>query len=149
LLVGLGVGGVEGWVELAELLELGEGLVEAVLEAAFVHSQAVEDPGAGEVLEDGAAEGEVVCGGIVGGSEILGAEGAGEFGEGAGVGGEEGVEDLGLEVFGAFESPGEADDAVGEGGFGGALGGQLGEHLVAVGLELARVFTLDDGLLGP
>ena len=79
----------------------------------------------------------------------LGEEALGEAGEGAsGVFLVEGVEGLVLEAFGAEESPGKADGAVGEGGFGGAGGGQFGEHVVAVGLELAGVFAGDDGLVG-
>ena len=45
--------------EEAEALEFGDGFVEAVFEAAFVHEESVEDAGVGEVLGDDAAEGEV------------------------------------------------------------------------------------------
>jgi hypothetical protein len=120
-----------------------------VFEAAFVHEESVEDAGGGEVLDDDAAEGEV--GGVsgLGTGQGLGQEGAVEAGEGAGGAfGVEGVEGFVLEAFGALESPGEAYGAVGEGGFEGALGGQFGEHLVAVEFEFAWIFADDDGLAG-
>jgi hypothetical protein len=76
-------------------------------------------------------------------------QGLGEASQGTGgFFGVEGVEGFVLEAFGALESPGEADGAVGEGGFEGALGGQFGEHLVAVGLEFAWIFANDDGVAG-
>jgi len=130
-------------------LEFGDGFVEAVFEAAFVHEEAVEDAGVGEVFDDDAAEGEVAGVLGLGADEGLGQEGAVEAGEGAGGAfGVEGVEGFVLEAFGALESPGESDGAVGEGGLDGAFGGEFGEHLVAVGLELAWVFAYDDGVAG-
>jgi hypothetical protein len=120
-----------------------------VFEAAFVHEESVKDAGVGEVLGDDAAEGEIAGVLGLGAGEGLGQEGAVEAGEGAGgTLGVEGVEGFVLEAFGALESPGEADGAVGEGGFEGAFGGEFGEHLVAVELKLARVFADDDGVAG-
>ena len=96
---GRGGGFFGGWVELAEeaeALEFGDGFVEAVLQAAFVHEEAVEDAGAGEVLDDDATEGEVaVILARIGFRWGFGEQGFLQAGEGAGgVFGVEGVEGL-------------------------------------------------------
>ena len=144
--------GQAGGAEEAEAVEFGDGSVEAVFEASFVHEESVEDAGVGEIVDDDAADGGVAAGsggGLFAGAVEAALFTAEHFLEGVGgLVGVEVVEGFVLEALGAEESPGEGDGAVGEHGFDAPGGIQFGEHLVAVGFELAGVLAGDDGLGG-
>jgi hypothetical protein len=123
-----------------------------VFEAALVHEESVEDAGVGEILDNDAADGGVAAGygwGLVFATIKTASFTAKHLVEGVGgFVGVEVVEGLVLEALGAEETPGEGDGAVGEHCLHVTFGIQFGEHLVAVGLEFARVLALNDGLLG-
>jgi len=78
----------------------------------------------------------------------LAGDGVGESGEGAWRRVEQDADGLVLDGDGAFEPPGERDDAVGEDGFQWRGGVEFVEELSAVEVEVGGVFSGDCGCPG-
>jgi hypothetical protein len=123
-------------------VQLGHGLVQAVLDPPLVHHQPVEGLLLGEVPRRHPPERQIDCRRRIAPGPQTRHPGV------AGVGLDQIVQGLILHAFSPFEPPGEADDALGQRLFHRPVGSEFVEHLPSIQLELGRVFILDDGLAG-
>jgi len=135
-----------GTAEPAELLQLVEGPVEALLDPAFVQAQPLQHLRAAKVRDHDPSERRVARVGTVLRPEVQVRQAP--LGVGGVLAGQQRVEDLRLEVVGPPPPPGQADDPLGQHRLQNARRVQLRQQLRPVGLELPRVLARDHRLAG-